>query len=878
MRVLSTLILLVALFSLASAAEEFHVGQPSLTSNAVSYVPDEIVVKFKDGVSKQQEALVKADLGVTLISANAQIGIQQLKIPVGKTVEEMVAAFSKRSDVEYAEPNYIAHAFMTPNDPYYSYQWHMPQINMPAAWDQSTGIQSVVVAVIDCGVAYETYGAYTQAPDLAGTHFVAGYDFVNNDSHPNDDCGHGTHVTGTVAQTTNNAVGVAGVAFDCSIMPIKVLDASGNGTYTAIVNGITFAADNGAEVINMSLGGATGSTALQNAVIYAHNAGVTIVCAAGNAGTSAAQYPAAYTDCISVSAVRYDRTYPSYSSYGSTIDICAPGGDVTVDQNADGYPDGVLQQTHDGVTYGTFGYYFFEGTSMASPHVAGVAALLISKAGGSMTPDAVRAALQNTATDLGPAGWDQHYGYGEVNASAALATIGNNPPVAAFSGTPLSGTYPLTVAFTDASTNSPTSWAWTFGDGGTSTVQNPSYIYTAAGTYTVALTATNAYGSNTLTKTGYITVTAPNTNPPVAAFTGTPTSGNIPLTVVFTDQSTNTPTSWAWTFGDGGTSTLKNPSHVYTTAGTYTVALTATNAYGSNTLTKTNYITASAVTQSCDDFADGSITNWLNKTGTWTATGGYMKGSSTTTNAKTTSPFGSFTTATIDCDVRMNTGRTQRNARIIFAYVDANNYRFIEGDDLNNLWRWYDRIGGTNTYRKSVSMTMSSATWYHAQVKAASDGTVTLYVGGVSQGSYKWASAIAGQVGCGFTKSNSDFDNFCVSPTVAGTIADDPIEAPMYKSEPLPARFELGQNYPNPFNPTTTIRYSLPDAAGVELVVFNILGEQVRTLVNGQQGAGEHSVVWDSRNDNGTQVASGVYLYRMSSNGLTETKKMLLMK
>jgi serine protease len=877
MRVFSTLILLVALCSLAFAAEDFHVGKSCVSSSTDTYAPGEIIVKFKDGVSKQQATTALADLGTSLISTNAQIGIQQLRISADKTVEEMVAAFSSRPDVEYAEPNYIAHAFMTPNDPYYSYQWHMPLINMPAAWDQSTGIPGVVVAVIDCGVAYETYGVYTQAPDLAGTHFVAGYDYVNNDSHPNDDCAHGTHVTGTIAQTTNNSLGVAGVAFNCSIMPIKVLDASGNGTYTAIVNGITFAADHGAEVINMSLGGASGSTALQNAVIYAYNLGVTIVCAAGNAGTSAPQYPAAYTQCISVSAVRYNSTYPSYSSYGSTIDICAPGGDVTVDQNGDGYPDGVLQQTHDGVNYGTFGYYFYDGTSMASPHVAGVAALLISKAGGSMTPTAVRAALQNTATDLGPAGWDQHYGYGLVNANAALLTIGNNPPVAAFSGTPTSGTYPLTVTFTDASTNSPTSWAWTFGDGGTSTVKNPSHTYTAAGTYTVVLTATNAYGSDSETKTGYITVTAPPTNPPVAAFSGTPTSGTVPLTVTFTDASTNSPTSWAWTFGDGGTSTLQNPSHIYTTAGTYTVALTATNAYGSNTLTKTAYITASAVTQSCDDFADGSITDWLNKTGTWTATGGYMKGNSTTTNAKTTSPFGSFTTATIDCDVRMNTGRTNRVARIIFAYVDASNYRYIEGDDVNNRWRWYDRISGTNTSRKSVSRSISSATWYHVQVKAASDGTVTVLIGGTNIGSYKWASATSGLVGCGYNAANSDFDNFCVSSVVSAS--DGWVEMGEGQSEvSLPVGFTLNQNYPNPFNPSTVITYSLTTSADVELIVVNVLGQQIRTLVNQYQSSGDHSVVWDGRDQGGNQVASGIYFYRMTSAGAVDTKKMLLMK
>ena len=408
-------------------------------------------------------------------------------------------------------------------------------------------------------------------------------------------------------------------------------------------------------------------------------------------------------------------------------------------------------------------------------------------------------------------------------------------------------------------------------------MQNPSHIYTAAGTYTVALTATNAYGSNTLTKTGYITVTAPNTNPPVAAFSGTPTSGTIPLTVVFTDASTNTPTSWAWTFGDGGTSTVKNPSHIYTTAGTYTVALTATNAYGSNTLTKTSYITASAVTQSCDDFADGSITDWLNKSGTWTATGGYMKGNSTTTNARTTSPFGSYSTATINCSVRMNTGRSTRNARIIFGYTNTTNYRYIQGDDVGNTWKIYEMTSGSSSQKASWSSTISTATWYAVTVKVFSTGVVSVAVGGTTLGSYTFSSVKTGPVGVGYNNSNSDFDNFCVSSAVASS--DDWVEMGEGQTEAsLPTTFTLNQNHPNPFNPSTVISYSLTTSADVELVVINVLGQQIRTLVNQYQSAGDHSVVWDGRDQGGNQVASGIYFYRMTSAGSVDTKKMLLMK
>ena len=186
---------------------------------------------------------------------------------------------------------------------------------------------------------------------------------------------------------------------------------------------------------------------------------------------------------------------------------------------------------------------------------------------------------------------DYQVSWDVVNLKLALAG-GGNAPVANFSGSPTSGTAPLGVTFTDSSTNTPTAWSWTFGDSSTSTAQNPSHTYSSAGTYTVALTATNSYGNNTCTKSNYITATVPA---PVADFSGTPTSGLKPVTVYFTDSSTNSPTSWSWTFGDSSTSTAQNPSHTYTSAGTYTVALTATNAGGNNTCTKSNYITVTNI-------------------------------------------------------------------------------------------------------------------------------------------------------------------------------------------------------------------------------------------------------------------------------------------
>lgn len=562
------------------------------------YLKDEIVVKFKSGVTADVIRGINRVHGVSIVSVSRKGIFSRLKVPAGTSVEELVAEYSRNPDVEYAEPNYLAHTYFTPDDPLYPVQWHLynPEyggINMEAAWEIQTGDPAVIVAVIDTGVAYEDYVStsgrsvtYEQAPDLSGTNFVAGYDFVNSDTHPNDDEGHGTHVTGTIAQSTNNSLGTAGVAFNTSIMPIKVLDSNGSGSYTDIADGIYFAADNGADVISMSLGGSSASITLEDALAYAYNKGVTIVAAAGNDGTSTIGYPAAYDAyVIAVGATRYDETLAYYSNFGASLDIVAPGGDTNVDQNGDGYVDGVLQQTFDSSPT-DWGYFFYMGTSMATPHVSGVAALVI--ANGVTGPDNVREVLQITARDLGAAGWDSTYGWGIVDAYAALTystTPGNNPPVADAGG-PYTAAVNVVVTFYGSSSYDPDgdsiTYQWNFGDGSTGTGVAPTHIYTSAGIYTVSLLVNDGTLDSDLSLST-ATITSDVNNPPVAD-AGPDQTALVNEVVTFDGSGSydidDGIAAYEWNFGDGLTGNGEITAHAYASAGVYTVALTVTDNSG----------------------------------------------------------------------------------------------------------------------------------------------------------------------------------------------------------------------------------------------------------------------------------------------------------
>jgi serine protease len=289
--------------------------------------------------------------------------------------------------------------------------------------------------VLDTGVAYDDFGPFRKAPDWGNTVFLPGFDFVNGDDHPNDDEGHGTHVASTIAEEANNAEGVAGLAFECAIMPIKVLDPAGEGSFFDVADAVDYAINftqNGqkpVKVINMSLGGPGESRALRDAISRAVAAGVTVVASSGNDNVGSVDFPAAFPNVIAVGAVDQRKVRARYSNYGSPLDLVAPGGDLRRDDDGDGFPDGIAQQTLDfdfveRGRYDVFDYFLFNGTSMATPHVSAAAALLYRQ--GITNPAAVQRALEQTAEDLGPSGRDDEYGHGLIRPAEALKGLGFN--------------------------------------------------------------------------------------------------------------------------------------------------------------------------------------------------------------------------------------------------------------------------------------------------------------------------------------------------------------------------------------------------------------------------------------------------------------------
>lgn len=364
--------------------------------NSQGHAPDQILVKFLPGEAEDIKAAVHQWHGGRVVGVIPGIDVQVVKIPENK-VREKVEAYKGEASIEFAEPDYIAEAIFIPSDLYFGKQWGMVKIQAPDAWDITQGSFEVKVAICDTGIDQNH-------EDLLGK-IVANKNFTL--SRTVDDLyGHGTHVAGIAAAVTNNGRGVAGVGFNSSLMNVKVLGDTGTGYYSWVASGIIWAADNGAKVINLSLGGTSSSTTLEGAVNYAWGKGCVIVAAAGNSNTSVPLYPAYYANCIAVAATDQNDAKASFSNYGTLwVDIAAPGVDIFSTMPNHRNRIGILN------------YGYLSGTSMSAPHVAGVAAIVWTT-GYDTNAYSVRSRVEDTADKAGTM-WST-YGIKRVNAFNAV--------------------------------------------------------------------------------------------------------------------------------------------------------------------------------------------------------------------------------------------------------------------------------------------------------------------------------------------------------------------------------------------------------------------------------------------------------------------------
>jgi serine protease len=392
-------------------------GELDMVEQSSGFNSKKLIIKYKPDSKALKKLKEKKN---TLKNKDKTLADKDIVVIEVADIVDMASVkeqLQKRSDIESVEADYEVKALFVPNDTYYDTdQYNMRLIDAERAWDISSGgSSSVTVAVIDTGVAYENYGSFIKAADLTAGTFVAGYNFISDNTHPNDDNGHGTHVTGTIAQTTNNALGCAGLAFNVKIMPLKILDSAGNGSGSDLIAAIYWAINNGAKVINVSLGGSVYNSLEQQAVQAAKNSNVMVICATGN-NNGAVLYPAAYPESIAVGSVGTAKARSSFSNYGPQIDVVAPG-------------ERIYQETIIGSGNYNTAFYYYNGTSMATPHVAALAALILS-VNPSLTYDQVENNIKNNCEDLGTAGFDNYYGYGLIDAYESLLDLTDHVPVA----------------------------------------------------------------------------------------------------------------------------------------------------------------------------------------------------------------------------------------------------------------------------------------------------------------------------------------------------------------------------------------------------------------------------------------------------------------
>jgi PKD repeat protein len=869
-------------------------------------------------------------------------------------LDAVVADFISAVGVIEAQKIGIHAVSKVPNDGNYTEQWHLNQsndhdIDAPEAWDIETGDEDVIVAILDTGVRYfhKDLGggnaSFNNPTDVDGNIWInsaekngdsgvdddgngfiddwVGWDFVDDvsngwpgedastpDNDPRDFNGHGTHCSGIVASINNNGYATAApgggwgngsLTSDgngVKIMPMRIgysgrlfIFELGYVQMDFAASAFYYAADNGADIASCSWG-SSNSGGLGDAIDYFLASGGLIFKAAGNDDNESSDYMTDRSDIIAVASTDQNDVKSDFSTYGTWVDISAPGTDIysTYHDHSDEQNDYVAS---------------LSGTSMATPLTAGVAAIVWSQNPG-WSAAQVEQQLYNTADDIsgisGNSSYQGKLGAGRINAFNALGGgSGPLPPNADFAASPTSGCAPLAINFTDQSTGDVDSWTWDFGDGGSSTAENPSHSYNGVGTFTVMLTVTGPGGSDSATKTEYITVSTT----PTAAFIGSPLNGDAPLAVSFTDQSTGVPTSWSWDFGDGGSSTSQNPSHTFNAAGTFTVTLTASNTCGNDVETKVDYITVteppcnapvaaftgaplngtlplnvSFTDQSINtptswnwNFGDGSSSTLQNPSHTFNAAGSY------TVKLTATNSCGSDGETKIEY---ITVTEPSQNDELHVGAIEATKETF---------WRWSRATARVRVFDQNdthIANATVTGNWSGSASGSASFDT----------GSDGW-----GQTSTNYTRNATDF-TFCVTTiskpgytynpstnvaTCAGTDGStSTIMTSITPEEMKQIEKDTGEKMafasPNPFNPSTNITFLLPEAADVKLEIYNVLGKRVSTLYNQPLQGGVHTARWNAQDDFGADVGSGHYFYVLSigdqENTMTMKGKLLYMK
>ncbi|MCT9097544.1 S8 family serine peptidase [Haloarchaeobius sp. HME9146] len=480
---------------------------PGLTAATPGRSPgpkeDELLVGVAASASvADAKAAITSDLpaNADVVHENDELGYMAVKLPdqaAAQANSSVAEAMKQKPGVKYVEENKTHYALGTPNDPKFDGQYAPQQVRAPTAWDTTQGSSDVTIAVVDQGVMYDH-------PDLSARFGSdKGQDFVDSDSDPYPDSMsdeyHGTHVAGICAGTIDNGTGIAGMS-NSTLLSGRSLSEEGSGSTADIADAVQWAADQGADIINMSLGGGGYTDTMKNAVSYAVNNGALPICAAGNAGEGSVDYPAAYNECVAVSAVDENEDLASFSNYGSKIDVAAPGVDILSCWTND---DGQRSADIPGK------YARISGTSMACPAAAGVAALGLAADPG-LTVSELRSKLKSTAVDIGLSSDEQ--GAGRVDAANIVGGGGggggNSGPTADIAGGSRTVTVGDSVSFDGSgssdSDGSISSYEWDFGDGSSATGATTSHSYGSSGDYTVSLTVTDDDGASSSTS---VTVT-----------------------------------------------------------------------------------------------------------------------------------------------------------------------------------------------------------------------------------------------------------------------------------------------------------------------------------------------------------------------------------